>query len=180
MLWPGSWGATAPWTACSRSTGPGTSASSAVARHGARGERAHRLFRRRRQIGYQYKSTLPVRKGGENPVACRRERRPRLDRLRSYERHPYDLNPKKGYTASFNQMPAVADYYGTAFFLFERAFRFDEMVNAKERFTVEEIRAMQNAPLERGETLRAALVAACAEDKELAPHAKRLRAGTGS
>lgn len=44
----------------------------------------------------------------------------------------------------FNQKPEVADFCGTAFFLFERAFRLDEMVNTTERFTVEEIRAMQN------------------------------------
>jgi penicillin amidase len=127
-------------------------------------------------IGYQYMSTLPVRKGGENPVAMPGEKGAHdWTGFVPYERHPYDLNPKKGYTASFNQMPAVAGYYGTAFFLFERAFRFDEMVNAKERFTVEEIRAMQN---DTGSNVAKRfvplIVAACAEDKELAPHAKRL------
>lgn len=127
-------------------------------------------------IGYQYMSTLPVRKGGENPVAMPGEKGAHdWTGFVPYERHPYDLNPKKGYTASFNQMPAAADYYGTAFFLFERAFRFDEMVNAKERFTVEEIRAMQN---DTGSNVAKRfvplVVAACAEDKELAPHAKRL------
>lgn len=127
-------------------------------------------------IGYQYMSTLPVRKGGENPVAMPGEKGAHdWTGFVPYERHPYDLNPKKGYTASFNQMPAAADYYGTAFFLFERAFRFDEMVNAKERFTVEEIRAMQN---DTGSNVAKRfvplIVAACAEDKELAPHAKRL------
>ncbi len=129
-------------------------------------------------IGYQYMSTLPVRRGGENPIAMPGEKGAHdWTGFVPYERHPYDYNPKKGYLASFNQMPAVANHYGTAFFLFERSFRFDEMVNAKERFTVDEIRAMQN---DTGSYVAKRFVpliaAACAKDASLAPHAKRLAA----
>lgn len=127
-------------------------------------------------IGYQYLSTLPVRRAGENPVAMPGDKGAHdWTGFVPYERHPYDYNPKKGYLASFNQMPEVADFYGTAFFLFERAYRFDEMVNAKERFTVEEIRAMQN---DTGSYLAKrftpVVASACAGDAKLAPHAKRL------
>lgn len=129
-------------------------------------------------IGYQYVSTLPVRKGGESPVAMLGEKGAHdWAGFIPYERHPYEYNPRKGYVASFNQMPETADFYGTAFFLFERGYRFEEMVRAKERFTVDEIRAMQN---DTGSHLAKRFVpyiaAACANDASLAPYAKRLEA----
>jgi penicillin amidase len=127
-------------------------------------------------IGYQYMSTLPVRRGGANPVAMQGEKGAHdWTGFVPYEKHPYDYNPKKGYLASFNQMPEVADFYGTAFFLFERAYRFDEMVNAKERFTVEEIRAMQNdTGSHLAKRFAPVIFSACAKDASLAPYAKRL------
>ncbi|HSV96386.1 MAG TPA: penicillin acylase family protein [Spirochaetota bacterium] len=129
-------------------------------------------------IGYQYVSTLPVRKGGENPVAMPGEKGAHdWTGFLPYERHPYEYNPKKGYVASFNQMPETAPFYGTAFFLFERGYRFEEMVRTKERFTIDEIRAMQN---DTGSNLAKRFVpyiaAACAKDAYLAPYAKRLEA----
>ena len=127
-------------------------------------------------IGYQYMSTLPVRKGGENPVAMPGEKGAHdWTGFVPYERHPYEYNPLKGYVASFNQMPETADFYGTAFFLFERGYRFEEMARAKARFSVDEIRAMQNdTGSHLAKRFTPYIAAACAKDASLAPYAKRL------
>ena len=127
-------------------------------------------------IGYQYMSTLPVRKGGENPVAMPGEKGAHdWTGFVPYERHPYEYNPLKGYVASFNQMPETADFYGTAFFLFERGYRFEEMARAKARFSVDEIRAMQNdTGSHLAKRFTPYIAAACAKDTSLAPYAKRL------
>lgn len=96
-------------------------------------------------IGYQYMATFPIRKSGENPVPVPGETGAHdWTGFVPFEQHPYALNPARGYVASFNQMPAPGNYYGTAFFLFERPFRFEEMAGAKKKFTVGEIAAMQN------------------------------------
>jgi penicillin amidase len=95
-------------------------------------------------IGYQYLSTLPIRKSGENPV-------PRPGENGEYdwtgylpfEDHPYAFNPEKGYLASFNQMPERGIDYGTAYFLFERPYRFEEIVKSKDKFSAEDVRKMQ-------------------------------------
>lgn len=95
-------------------------------------------------IGYQYITTFPKRKSGNNPLPQPGEKgRYDWTGFIPFEDHPFSLNPAKGYLASFNQMPEAGDYYGTAFFLFERAYRFEEMVKGKERFSPEEIRRMQ-------------------------------------
>ncbi len=95
-------------------------------------------------IGYQYITTFPVRKSGANPL-------PRPGENGEYdwtgyipfEQHPYALNPKRGYVGSFNQIPAPGDFYATSYFFFARPYRFEQMANAKEKFTPDEIRAMQ-------------------------------------
>ena len=98
-------------------------------------------------IGYQYITTLPIRKSGENPIPVPGEKgQYDWTGFVPFEDHPYELNPAKGYVASFNQMPEPepANFYGTAYFLFERPFRFEEMAKAKDKFTVDDIRKMQN------------------------------------
>jgi len=95
-------------------------------------------------IGYQYTSTLPIRKSGQNPVP-RPGDRGEYDwtGYLPFEDHPYALNPDTGYVASFNQMPERGIDYGTAYFLFERPYRFEEMVRSKEKFSPEDVRKMQ-------------------------------------
>ncbi|MFA5066077.1 MAG: penicillin acylase family protein [Dehalococcoidia bacterium] len=96
-------------------------------------------------IGYQYITTFPIRKSGENPIPVPGEKgQYDWTGFIPFEDHPYELNPAKGYLASFNQTPEPGDYYGTAYFIFERPFRFEEMANARDKFTVEDIRNMQN------------------------------------
>jgi penicillin amidase len=96
-------------------------------------------------IGYEYVTTFPIRKNGDNPLP-RPGENGEYDwtGYKPFEEQPYELNPAKGYVASFNQMPEAGDYYGTAYFLFERPFRFEQMANSKTKFTVDEIRGMQN------------------------------------
>ena len=96
-------------------------------------------------IGYQYITTFPIRKSGENPIPAPGEKgQYDWTGFIPFEDHPYELNPAKGYVASFNQMPEPGDYYGTAYFIFERPFRFEEMAKAKDKFSVDDIRDMQN------------------------------------
>ena len=96
-------------------------------------------------IGYQYMTTFPVRRSGENSVPMPGEKGQHdWSGFIPYEKHPFALNPQKGYLASFNQMPAKWDFYGTSYFLFERAYRFEEMVTAKSKFSPDDIRRMQN------------------------------------
>ena len=95
-------------------------------------------------IGYQFITTFPIRKSGDNPLP-----RPgdagRYDwaGFVPFEDHPHDLNPAKGYLASFNQMPKPGNYYGTAYFLFERPFRFEDIMKGSAKFTLEDVRKMQ-------------------------------------
>ncbi|MBM3708754.1 MAG: penicillin acylase family protein, partial [Actinobacteria bacterium] len=96
-------------------------------------------------IGYQYLTTFPIRKAGNNPIPVPGEKGEYgWTGFMPFEEHPYELNPARGYLASFNQMPEPGDYYGTAYFLFERAFRFEEIAGSKDKFTVDDIRKMQN------------------------------------
>ncbi|TRZ49598.1 penicillin acylase family protein [bacterium] len=95
-------------------------------------------------IGYQYIATFPIRKSGDNPIPVPGENGT-YDWVGylPFEDHPFDYNPAKGYLASFNQMPKPADYYGTVYFLFERPYRFQDIINSKDKFSLEDIRQIQ-------------------------------------
>jgi penicillin G amidase len=95
-------------------------------------------------IGYQYMTTFPVRKSGDNPLPVPGENGAYdWTGYVPFEDHPFDYNPAKGYLGSFNQMPRPGDYYGTAYFLFERPYRFEDIVKSKDKFSPEEIAKMQ-------------------------------------
>ena len=128
-------------------------------------------------IGYQYMSTLPVRKSGNNPVPVPGEKGDYdWSGFIPYEKHPYALNPRKGYVASFNQMPVLADYYGSAYFIFERPFRFEEMVHEKEKFSPEEIAAMQNdTGSYTAKRFIPLVTSACAGNSNLEPYVSMLK-----
>jgi acyl-homoserine lactone acylase PvdQ len=106
-------------------------------------------------IGYEYITTFPIRKNGDNPLP-RPGEKGEFDwaGYRPFEEQPYELNPAKGYVASFNQMPKAGDYYGTPLPL-RAALPFREMANGKTKFTVDEIRNMQTTWSQRGQTLGA-------------------------
>jgi penicillin amidase len=127
-------------------------------------------------IGYQYITTLPVRKSGENPVPVPGESG-KHDWIGfiPYEKHPYAYNPPKGYLASFNQMPILANYYGTAYFLFERPYRFEVMAQAKDKFSVKEIADMQNDTGSHTAKRFIPLISrACSQDNSLQPYISML------
>ena len=95
-------------------------------------------------IGYQFISTFPIRKSGDNPI-------PRPGEKGEYdwtgyvpfEDHPYDYNPDAGYLASFNQIPKWENYYGVWYLPWERATRFQAIVKSKDKFSVEDVRKIQ-------------------------------------
>ena len=127
-------------------------------------------------IGYQYITTLPVRRAGENPVPMPGEKG-LYDwaGFIPFEKHPYALNPEKGWLASFNQMPSRGDFYGTAYFLFERGYRFEEMIQAKDKFTPEDIRQMQNDTGSHVAKRWIPLISkACSREEALKPHVAML------
>jgi penicillin G amidase len=129
-------------------------------------------------IGYQYITTLPIRKSGTNPVPVPGE----ADAFGwtgfvPFDEHPYAINPEKGYLASFNQMPEVIDeeFYGTAYFMFERPYRFEAIVRSQEKFSVEEIRHMQNDTGSHvAERFIPLIVEAASAEETLAPYIEML------
>jgi penicillin G amidase len=95
-------------------------------------------------IGYQYMTTFPVRKSGDNPLPVPGENGTYdWTGYVPFEDHPFDYNPAKGYLGSFNQMPKPGNYYGTAYFLFERPYRFEDIAKSKDKFSPDEIAKMQ-------------------------------------
>jgi penicillin G amidase len=95
-------------------------------------------------IGYQYMTTFPIRKSGNNPLPMPGETgQYDWSGYVPFEDHPFDLNPAKGYLGSFNQMPKPGNYYGTAYFMFERPYRFEDIAKSKDKFTPAEIANMQ-------------------------------------
>jgi len=129
-------------------------------------------------IGYQYITTLPLRKSGTNPVPVPGE----ADQYGwigfvPFDEHPYAINPEKGYLASFNQMPEVVDeeFYGTAYFMFERPYRFEAIMQSQQKFSVDEIRQMQNDTGSHvAERFVPLIVEAASEDEDLASYVEML------
>ncbi len=133
-------------------------------------------------IGYQYIAPFPVRKSGDNPIP-RPGENGRYDWAGyvPYENHPYEVNPAGGCVASFNQMPKPAAYYGTAYFLFERPFRFEEIARSKTRFSVDEIRKMQlDVVSHLAKRWVPPVLRACAGVKDLEPCLALLRNWNGT
>ncbi|MEI6185993.1 MAG: penicillin acylase family protein [Dehalococcoidia bacterium] len=95
-------------------------------------------------IGYQYMASPPVRKAGDGtlPVPGDEGKYDWTGYI-PFDRLPYDLNPARGYVASFNNVPKQVDYHITNYWMIERALRFDQIVQSKDKFTFDEIRNMQ-------------------------------------
>jgi penicillin amidase len=95
-------------------------------------------------IGYQYMASPPIRKKGTGvlPVPGWNGEYDWTGHV-PFEKLPYDLNPKKGYFASFNNKPKRTPYHITNFFLFERALRFEEIAREMGKLNLEEARKLQ-------------------------------------
>ncbi len=95
-------------------------------------------------IGYQYIASPPIRKKGNGtlPVPGWTGEYDWVGNI-PFEKLPYDLNPKKGYLASFNNEPKRTDYHITNYYMFERAMRFEELVENLDNLTLEDARKLQ-------------------------------------
>jgi penicillin amidase len=95
-------------------------------------------------IGYQYTGRPPVRKGGGGILP-----RPGWSGEYDWEGYvpfddlPWDLDPEQGYLASFNNEARRTEYHMTNFYLFERALRFEEIINGVDEVTLEQARDLQ-------------------------------------
>jgi len=95
-------------------------------------------------IGYQYMASPPVRKAGDGTlIVPGDEGKYDWTGYVPFDKLPYDLNPGQGYVASFNNVPKKVDYHITDFWMIERALRFQQIVQSKDKFTFDEIRKMQ-------------------------------------
>ena len=96
-----------------------------------------------------------------------------------FDRLPYDINPKSGYAASFNNEPGNAPYYLTNYYLFERALRFKRIMDQRpkgQKVTFAELKQMQldtgSAVAQRWAPLA---LKACGDDPKFAAAATLLK-----
>jgi penicillin amidase len=95
-------------------------------------------------IGYQYVASPPIRKKGTGALPV-----PgwtgeyEWEGAIPFEELPFDLNPAKGYLASFNNPAKDTDYHMTNYYLFERALRFEELAPNLRELSLEGARALQ-------------------------------------
>lgn len=124
-------------------------------------------------IGWQFTAAPPIRKKGSGtlPVPGWTGEYDWLG-IVPFEQVPYELNPERGYVASFNNEPGNASHHLTNYYLFERAIRFQELMASRgdQPVSFAELKEMQldtvSVVAERWvpEVLRV-----CAGDKALAP-----------
>ncbi len=83
-------------------------------------------------IGWQFTASPPIRKKGDGslPVPGWTGEH-EWDGYILFKDLPYDYNPEQGYTASFNNAPGNVSYHLTNYYLFERAIRFREIMDAR-------------------------------------------------
>ena len=96
-------------------------------------------------IGYQYMASPPIRKDGNDgtlPVPGWTGEHDWVGYV-PFEELPYDLNPEKGYLASFNNEAKRTNYHMTNYYMFERALSFEEKAKDLSKLTLEEAREMQ-------------------------------------
>jgi len=95
-------------------------------------------------IGYQYMASPPIRKNGDGtlPVPGWTGAYDWVGHV-PFEDLPHDLNPEKGYFASFNNEPMPTPYHVTDFYLFERAMSFEELIAGYESVSPEDAREFQ-------------------------------------
>jgi len=95
-------------------------------------------------IGYQYVASPPIRRKGTGALPV-----PgwtgefEWEGAIPFEELPFDLNPAKGYLASFNNPAKETDYHITNYYLFERALRFEELAENLRKLSPEEARGLQ-------------------------------------
>jgi penicillin amidase len=95
-------------------------------------------------IGYQYTASPPIRKKGTGalPVPGWTGEYEWQGTV-PFERLPCDLNPAKGYLASFNNPARETEFHMTNYYLYERAFRFEELARDLADVSFEQARDLQ-------------------------------------
>jgi len=95
-------------------------------------------------IGYQYMASPPIRKKGDGtlPVPGWTGEYDWIGHV-PFEDLPNDLNPEKGYFASFNNEPYPTPYHVTDFYLFERALSFEALIADYDVVSPEDAREFQ-------------------------------------
>lgn len=97
-------------------------------------------------IGWQFLASPPVRKKGDGtlPVPGWTGEYEWTGFI-PYERVPHDLNPGRGWIASFNNDPGTTKEHFTNFYLFKRAMRYEEIMKEKkdEKFDYQGILDLQ-------------------------------------
>ncbi len=97
-------------------------------------------------IGWQFTAAPPVRKKGDGCLpAPGWTGEYDWQGFVPYEALPFDFNPESGYVASFNNDPGNVSYHLTHYYLFERALRFQQIMETrpKQKVTFEELKRMQ-------------------------------------
>jgi penicillin amidase len=122
-------------------------------------------------IGYQYTASPPIRKKGSGALPV-----PgwtgeyEWEGAIPFERLPYDLNPEKGYLGSFNNPARETDFHMTNHYLYERAFRFEELAAELGGLSPEGARALQRDTVSVvAKRWVPHAVRACSERSDLAP-----------
>jgi penicillin G amidase len=97
-------------------------------------------------VGWQFAASPPIRKKGDGslPVPGWTGEYDWTGFV-PYEKLPYDFNPGPGYVASFNNEPGNVDYHLTHYYLFERAIRFQQIMETrpKKKVSFAELKSMQ-------------------------------------
>jgi penicillin amidase len=97
-------------------------------------------------IGWQFTASAPLREKGDGsyPVPGWTDEYQWTGYV-PYEDLPYDYNPLAGYVASFNNDPGNAPYHLTNYYLFQRATRFENIMNQRgeKKVSLDDLRAMQ-------------------------------------
>ncbi len=124
-------------------------------------------------IGWQFTAAPPIRKKGEGSVPV-----PGWTGeydwtgFVPYDEVPYDFNPAPGFVGSFNNEPGNVSYHLTNYYLFERAIRFQQIMDerAKRKVSFGELKTMQ---LDTGSVVAQRWVplalSVCRGDDELKP-----------
>ena len=129
-------------------------------------------------IGWQFTASAPLRKKGDGsyPVPGWTGEYAWAGFV-PYEDLPYDYNPPAGYVASFNNDPGNAPYHLTNYYLFQRAVRFEKMMNRRgeKKVTLDELRAMQLDTLSVVAELWTPLVTDACKDEEFSRYVHILK-----
>lgn len=122
-------------------------------------------------IGYQYTASLPLRKKGDGSLPVPGwSGEYEWQGYVPFEELPYDYNPQKGYLASFNNEPKKTPYHLTNYYLFERAIRFDEIIQSLNTVSLDKIRQLQLDTVDVvAKRWVPYVLEACADMSELAP-----------